>query len=1012
MNVATPSLGSSSRLTAWALEPVISERSGHVGDSMRLFPAYHPDRHNAEAAQGAMFFASAAIAPALVASGAFVSGILHYMANPDAGITGAAKSTVTGGMGIGAPLQTILEQQGATGLASTISSHPFISEVVLQGTLGLSPYAAGQRLLKGSLVPTAHELQQAVSSSLGATGMSSADAAVRAEQAVARLMNPARGVVNDLITRFAPDLLTPGAQRTAEIVREHTGRLAMATEQTLQRVKPIRMAFAAMTNDADRFAFIDRMENGLAQPTPEMRAAALQLRSLLDGTRTEVQALGTGKLSQFIENYFPHIWNDPGKAAEIFGRRPLQGSRSFLRQRTIPTTAQGLANGLVPVTTNPVDLALLKTYEMRRYIMAQRIFSDLKDEGLVQFVRSGTEPASQFGGRINDAIATVMGPRRGAVVLPEGANVAASEVGVMGRRVMGEYRAPVPVARILNNYLSPGLTGNTLFDMYRNVGNVLNQTQLGLSAFHLGFTSMEAIVSRNALALGKFASGRPLAALLDVLTSPAAPITNAFRGDRLLRAYLNPEGVGGALGQMVQDVARSGGRVRMDSFYRTNAIQAMRESFRQGEYVMGAMRSIPAALEALSWPVMEYAVPRQKLGVFADLAQFEVSRLPPNATAAETRAVLQRVWDSVDNRMGQLVYDNLFWTRAQKNLGMASVRSLGWNIGTVRELGGGIRDLAAVTNADMAQMTPKAMYAASLPFTVGLYGAAIGYLMTGEGPKELKDYFYPRTGRMNPDGTEERMQMPSYLKDVRGFVTHPYDTVKHKANPLLASVIDMLENEDFYGNEIRNPHDPIVRQLGQLMTYGGNQFTPFAVRNALLASQRKQGAARMGLSFIGITPAPREIVRSDAGNLLAQYSHQGAGSLTPEQAFTQRLESNLRTKLQSRDPDAYRQLAEAVSSGQLNPRQRTAIIKSARTPAAVSQFMRLDVPQAAEVYRVANPAERRTFWPLLVGKAQRALQAGDMQAWAAFRAVKDEDLLRHTPQEPMRNGAVFEPLHP
>jgi hypothetical protein len=55
---------------------------------------------------------------------------------------------------------------------------------------------------------------------------------------------------------------------------------------------------------------------------------------------------------------------------------------------------------------------------------------------------------------------------------------------------------------------------------------------------------------------------------------------------------------------------------------------------------------------------------------------------------------LGKAWDSVDNRMGQVVYDNLFWRKSIKDIGMASVRSLGWNLGTFRELGGGALDFA------------------------------------------------------------------------------------------------------------------------------------------------------------------------------------------------------------------------------------------------------------------------------------------------------------------------------
>jgi hypothetical protein len=86
-------------------------------------------------------------------------------------------------------------------------------------------------------------------------------------------------------------------------------------------------------------------------------------------------------------------------------------------------------------------------------------------------------------------------------------------------------------------------------------------------------------------------------------------------------------------------------------------------------------------------------VPRQKLGVFAQLAERALADLPPKRRRDDDRKALARAWDSVDNRLGQLVYDNLFWDKTLKDLAMASVRSVGWNLGTIRELGGGAIDL-------------------------------------------------------------------------------------------------------------------------------------------------------------------------------------------------------------------------------------------------------------------------------------------------------------------------------
>ena len=101
----------------------------------------------------------------------------------------------------------------------------------------------------------------------------------------------------------------------------------------------------------------------------------------------------------------------------------------------------------------------------------------------------------------------------------------------------GHYYAQRDVARIMNNYLSKGLNRFAPFRAYRQVGNVLNQFQLGLSAFHLGFTSMDATISRVALGINELGYGRPIKALGKFMSAPLAPITNPIQGDRLIRAW-------------------------------------------------------------------------------------------------------------------------------------------------------------------------------------------------------------------------------------------------------------------------------------------------------------------------------------------------------------------------------------------------------------------------------------------------------------------------------------------
>lgn len=787
---------------------------------------------------------------------------------------------------------------------------------------------------------------------------------------------------------FGPANRSPDAKAAANILRATTGEMARTYEQAAFKLDEFRRAVEPLPEE-DKLGFIDAIEGGRAQPTPQFAEAATTIRGILDSARDQIQQLGTGALDHFITDYFPHIFTDPEKAADAFriaySKTPMEGSKAFLKERSFPTIAEALAAGLEPISTNPVDLTLLKLREMQRYYMAHQSLNEMKDAGLVKFVSAGDMAPDGYA-RINDKVATVFGPREGAVTLPEGANIAPEDVGVSGLRIMGEHWAPEPVARIVNNYLSPGLRGNALYDAYRGLGNTLNQAQLGLSAFHLMFTSMDASVSRAALGLEYIASGSPLEGLREIVSVPAAPVTNIMLGARVRSAYLHPETATPEMQALANAVQEAGGRVRMDSFYQNSAPERMIAAWKEGEYGKATALSLPALFEMAAKPIMEYVVPQQKLGLFADLARKTLAELPPDASLADRRAAHARAWDSVDNRMGQLVYDNLFWNKAFKDMAMASVRSVGWNIGTIRELGGGFGDLAAA-GADAARghpidLTHRAAYVIALPLTAGFYGAIYQYLRTGEGPRELKDYFFPRTGEVDADGNPERVQIASYMKDLFAYSGHPWETVKHKANPILSTVYEMLQNQDFYGDLIRNPSDPVVSKVAQEAAYIAKQFTPFSLRNMQESSKRGgQSAVTKFGNWFGITPAPRDKVRTDAQNKMAEFlSERRMTGATPEDAAARQSRREILAGLRgNKSVDLEKAVTNAIERHQLTAPDVARLLKRAGTTPSQEQFKRLTLPQAIDVFKRSTPREQALFAEALLNKVERATASTSVQ---------------------------------
>jgi hypothetical protein len=547
---------------------------------------------------------------------------------------------------------------------------------------------------------------------------------------------------------------------------------------------------------------------------------------------------------------------------------------------------------------------------------------------------------------------------------------ATAEKGLQGPVLLGRYYADPAVSRIFNNYLRPGLAGRfALFDGYRWIGNNLNQVQLGFSAFHAGTSAINAVVSKVALGLEHLAEGRPGAAALKLAESPIAWFTDVRKGSKAIHDYEASNAGAATIADTTRQIIEAGGRTQMDALYSNRSFGALVDALRAPEVTrkLGALTHVlPAAVELAAKPVMQWYVPRLKIAAFLDLAEKEIGRLGPMAGLADVREVLARSWDSIDGRFGQLVYDNLFWPRIVKDLGMASVRSLGWNLGSFFELGGGMKDLVrrplpggreVRTIGDHPVVDPllshRTAHLIGLTFSVGLAGAIYHVAHTGEWPSELRDYFFPKDGHKNAQGDDERVSFPSYMKDLFAMSHAPLTTLGHKLHPLGGVVADTLRNEDYYGNEIRNRDDPWVQQVEQYFGFLAKQLSPISVRST---QQRMQSGATVGgvlESAVGITPAPASVNRSPAEEKIREYLPAMHRTVDQAEAADQR-----RTYRRGMEAGNIEQMASARASGLLTP-QSIARMQRGRSMTSLDYgFSQLTLDQALHVWDVMSPVER------------------------------------------------------
>jgi hypothetical protein len=234
-----------------------------------------------------------------------------------------------------------------------------------------------------------------------------------------------------------------------------------------------------------------------------------------------------------------------------------------------------------------------------------------------------------------------------------------------------------------------------------------------------------------------------------------------------------------------------------------------------------------------------------------------------------------KFWDSVDNRMGQLVYDNLMWKKTQKDIAFITTRSVGWNLGTLREIGGSFVDSAsamkAIASGKAPSLTTRMAYTMALPVVTATMGAMLTYLATGKSPQSLLDYYYPPTG--NKDFPEERRSIPGYMKDVVAFWHAPLQTAENKMAPLWETINELTKNQDYYGGIIYDP----VRSQGPAQAYADyllNQTLPFSMRSFNRMHEENADSLTQALSFWGFQSAPKSITAPERGERWQQLQNR------------------------------------------------------------------------------------------------------------------------------------------
>jgi hypothetical protein len=621
--------------------------------------------------------------------------------------------------------------------------------------------------------------------------------------------------------------------------------------------------------------YMETRGQGAKIPDPKLQPAADAMRKIYEDFADTLGGLEAHKRTEFLADYYRHLYKPTaaGGDADRIGFSKM-GNGSFMLGRKIPTIREARAMGYEPVTNDPIEMTLRYVANASRYIAREKILENAEAQKMIL-------------------------KRQNKKNIPEGWHP-------MFERGTWTYYAPEGFARVFNNYASKGFTGSfgDIYQPLQHTFNAITAAELGMAGYHAVTMTHEAVVSEVARAVMSAAKGHGTSAIKALVGAPLAPVSLYRRGKAVEQSWLGNVPGTKHMQRITALMEKAGGRARsytQASDYKYSAAGSYWESWKRGALgmqlredlqasknlpfgpVKGFARQIGRVLDTVSSPLFEYYIPRLKNGAFYETMSTWLEH-NPGAGLAEQEQAARMIWDSIDNRFGELVQDNIFWNRTLKQSAMLLQRSYSWNLGTIREIGGGAKDLLS------GELTPRAAYTIALPVATGFVHALYQGLKTGQAPQDMQDLIAPRTGGVDvATGMPERLQPIGYLKDVLSWAEDPTRTALGKVGTGPALMGQFATGYDRLGMPIRDRSQPWggedwAREYASLV---GKTFTPLSIRNAW--ERKRETNISLPETVMGMTPGGRKY--TDPEGLAAAQDKQQRREWRRKQRYEMKRES-------------------------------------------------------------------------------------------------------------------------
>jgi hypothetical protein len=760
------------------------------------------------------------------------------------------------------------------------------------------------------------------------------------------------GYADQAIKTFAPEALGPEAKTAGATIAKNIAK-QMQSDSAHSHQAAARRSWWIKHPDMIR-GFIEKAEKGERLKNPFMEKGRREYER--QNKAIYLQDKAAGFTYDEREHYMAHIFEDGQKAIDVirakYGKK--WGDPAFIKDRMWDMYEEAIKAGVRPKFTNPEDIMLARWHASDIARMRVDSLREMENFGVAKLMTKEDHappeyPATQWRSPNgdwywvhNDAY-SVMSNAFDSKSLWELKGLG----GDVFRGAMGLKNRIVPIKLALS-----------LFHPL-HVATIDNATAMVRASKELLSGESNPIkwagqMVSAALYGGK--SGIPFSALYD----------NPHQGSRVLKLWqgkLKDHQVTDADRQALTYLFEGGLIPEMSAQFRTNSKRLFKDALDKQSAVV-VFHAPFAALEATQGLMFDKWIPSLKIASY--LKDVEAAlKVDPSLIEDQNRRqqAFRRIAKSVDNRYGEMAYNTLFWNKMVKDLFVVNTLSLGWNLGFIREYGGGALDIGQFTRqggklqAIKEGKLDRPMFVLFYSAQALMYAGLMTWAFSGKPPQQPIDYIYPQTGGNDKDGKPNRANTMFYPREfyavakhiqAKGWFSGLSEAVLNKVAPMIGMARDGATGVNSMHQQIRDPNVSEFKQVEQTLVALWGEGKPIS----MMSAERGPGGAKGKiLAYSGFGPAPKYATDTPTeGRIKALYDKTYAQQETPYMQAEKSKEAKAAKEAYMSGDAKYNDLMEAMKE-KFDPDDKDPKFESKMTRAWNKEEGGETAPPAAKLFQ-------------------------------------------------------------